>query len=135
MRKLVSALTVPAGLALLVIPVHGRDTLASPGLRISRPTTSPGQRVTIAKEGASPGATVTIILDRSLSTAATALHPAVAAPSRLILGRAIAADDGSFRRSVTIPPETAPGVYALAPPRTAGNSARSRCGSQRVTRP
>ena len=77
---------------------------------------SPGQSIIVASEGAPPGATVKFILDRSSSSAAPASHPMAdpsPAPAGLILGRAVAADDGSFRSSVTIPPGTEPGVYAL----------------------
>lgn len=114
MRKLLSALTVPTGLALLVIPVQTQSVPPSPSIANSKATTSPGQRVIVASESAPPGAIVTITLDRS-SSEARANHPTASSPepAGLILGRAVAADDGSFRRSVTIPPGTEPGVYAL----------------------
>lgn len=104
MRKLLSALTVPTGLALLIIPAQTQDAPSSPSVTNSR-TMSPGQRVIVANEGAPPGATVTITLDRSK----VSRH----APAGPVVGRAVAADDGSFRSSVTIPPGTEPGVYSL----------------------
>jgi hypothetical protein len=56
MRKLVSALTVPTGLALLVVPVQAQDAPSSQGLSVSRSATSPGQDVTVAKDGTSGAA-------------------------------------------------------------------------------
>ena len=113
MRKLISALTVPTGLALLVIPVQTHDAPSSPGSTSSKAAMSPGQRIVLANEGAPPGATVTFTLDRSASNAVSANGPSSHAPGELILGQAVAADDGSFRSSVTIPPGTEPGDYAL----------------------
>jgi hypothetical protein len=117
MRKLISALTVPTGLALLVIPVPPPDAPPPPSITSSQTAMSPGQTLIVANQGAHPGATVTFTLDRSWSSAVTPDHHPIAlsgnAPGRLVLGRAIAADDGSFRASVTIPPGTEPGVYTL----------------------
>lgn len=115
MRKLLSALTVPTGLALLIIPVQTQDAPSPPSVTNPGTTMAPGQRIIVANVGAPPGATVTITLDRSPSSMAMA-DPWVAsspAPAGPIVGRAVAADDGSFRSSVTIPPGTAPGVYSL----------------------
>ena len=116
MRKLLSALTVPIGMALLIIPVQTQDVPSSTSIANFKTTTSPGQRVIVAYEGAQPGATVTITLDRSspsgvIGNRSIASSPAGAGP---IVGRAVAADDGSFKSSVTIPPGTEPGIYALA---------------------
>jgi hypothetical protein len=115
MRKLLSALTVPTGLALLIIPVQTQDAPTPPSATSSKTTMAPGQRIIVANAGAPPGATVTIILHRSPSSMAmaddwTASSPAPAGP---IVGQAVAADDGSFRSSVTIPPSTEPGAYSL----------------------
>ena len=115
MRKLLSALTIPTGLALLIIPVQTQDAPSPPSATNSRTTMAPGQRIIVANAGAPPGATVTITLDRSPSSMAmaddwTAPSPASAGP---VVGRAVAADDGSFRSSVTIPPGTEPGAYSL----------------------
>ncbi len=116
MRKLLSALTIPTGLALLVIPVHKQDAASTPSITVSRAAMSPGQRLVVTNEGAPPGAMVTITLDRSSSSSVAADDHATAsspAPARLIVGRTVAADDGSFRSSVTIPPDTEPGLYSL----------------------
>jgi hypothetical protein len=116
MRKLLSALTVPMGLALLILPVQTQGEPPSPSITHSKTTMSPGQRVVVASEGAPPGAVVTITLDRSSSSGTTAHRP-IASPSPagagLIVGRAVAEGDGSFTHSVTIPPDSEPGVYAL----------------------
>jgi hypothetical protein len=103
------------GLALLVVPVQTQRESPSPSTTNSKATMSPGQRVIVASEGAPPGAVVTITLDRSSSIGSTADRPTATspAPATLIVGRAVAAEDGSFRRLVAIPPETEPGVYAL----------------------
>jgi hypothetical protein len=115
MRKLLSALTVPTGLALLIIPAQTQDGPSSPSIADSRTTTSPGQGVVVANAGAPPGATVRFILDRSSSSSTTADGPDAsgAAPAGPVLGQAVAAGDGSFGSLVTIPPGTEPGVYSL----------------------
>ncbi len=115
MRKLLSALTVPTSLALLVLPVQPRDVPSPSNLTSNKSTMSPGQHVVVANDGAPPGAIVTITLDRWSSSLAAADRPvapggAVAGP---VVGRAVVADDGSFSSSVTIPPDTKPGVYSL----------------------
>jgi hypothetical protein len=116
MRKLLSALTVPMGLALLIIPVQTQGGPPSPSITSSKTTMSPGQRVIVASEGAPPGAVVTITLDRSTSSGIT-VHRPIPSPSPdeavLIVGRAVAEDDGSFTHPVTIPPDSEPGDYAL----------------------
>jgi hypothetical protein len=114
MRKLLSALTVPTGLALLIVPVQAQDAPSSPSIRHPQ-TLSPGQSVIVADDGAPPGAMVMITLDRMPSSVAVTRRWAASSPAAagLVVGRAVAADDGSFRSSVTIPPGTDPGSYSL----------------------
>jgi hypothetical protein len=75
MRKLLSALTVPTGLALLIIPAQTQDAPTAPTTTNSRTTMAPGQRIIVANAGAPPGATVTITLHRSPSSMAMARVP------------------------------------------------------------
>ena len=58
---------------------------------------------------------MTITLDRSSSSGGVASRRAASSPAAAgsLVGRVIAADDGSFRSSVTIPPGTEPGLYSL----------------------
>ena len=114
MRKLLSALTVPTGLALLIVPVQAPDVPSSPSIRHSR-ALSPGQSVIVADGGAPPGAVVLITLDRMPPGLAVTRRWAASGPGAAgpVVGRAVAADDGSFRSSVTIPPGTGPGSYSL----------------------
>jgi hypothetical protein len=114
MRKLLSALTVPTGLALLIVPVQAQDAPPSPSIGHAR-TLSPGQSVILADDGAPPGAIVLITLDRTPARLAVTRHWAVSSPGAAgpIVGRAVAAANGSFRSSVTIPPGTGPGRYSL----------------------
>ena len=130
MRKLVSALTVAAGLTLLASPANAQDYPpgSDQGLTVSESTVTPGQDITVSGDGAEPGATVTITLTRSSSSLGTghmvvAAGPALArlvattrplAQSTVILGRTTAADDGSFSTTVTIPSGLDAGVYTLS---------------------
>jgi hypothetical protein len=135
MRKLVSALALAAGLALLATPVHAQEGCYPPpcqstseGLTVSESTVTAGERITISGDTAAPGATVTITLTR-VSSALGAGHRVIAAGptlARLVaasqplaqgtvtLGRTTAEDDGSFSVTVTIPSSTDPGVYTLS---------------------
>jgi len=114
MRKLVSALTVPAGLALLVMPAQTEDVPPASAFTISRSAASPGQSIIVMNGDVPPGATVTIALDRSSTVGAKDRPVDIGpAPSRRILDRAVAADDGGFQHSVTIPLGTEPGVYSV----------------------
>jgi LPXTG cell wall anchor motif len=130
MRKLVSALTVAAGLTLLASPATAQPYPPSSdeGLTVSESTVVPGQQITVSGDGAEPGATVTITLTRSSSSLGAghrvvAAGPALAglvaasrplAQSSVVLGRTTAADDGSFSVTVTIPSGTDAGVYTLS---------------------
>jgi hypothetical protein len=105
MRRVLSALTIPTGLALLILPVQPQDAPSSSSISSSS-MMGPGQQMIVTSEGAPPGATVMITLDRSPRSTPGADH-------RVVLGRATAAADGSFRSSVSIPPGTPPGVYSL----------------------
>jgi LPXTG cell wall anchor motif len=130
MRKLVSALTVAAGLTMLASPATAQPypPTSDEGLTVSESTVTPGQQITVSGDGAEPGATVTITLTRS-STSLGAGHRVVAAgpvlaglvaasrplaQSSVVLGRTTADDDGSFSTTVTIPSSTDPGVYTLS---------------------
>ena len=129
MRKLVSALAVTAGLALLAGPAHAQDGRGYPpnraGLTVSESTVSPGERFTVSGAGAKPGATVTFTLRRSSSAlgagravaAAPSLAPRVAmlqpqAQHAIALGSTTDAG-GRFSARLTMPAGTQPGVYAL----------------------
>jgi 5'-nucleotidase len=129
MRKLVSAISVAAGLTLLATAANAQTYPpgGNQGLTVSQSTVAPGGTVTVSGDGASPGATVTITLTKS-SSALGGRHAVAAAPglarllaatrplaqSGVVLGRTTADDDGAFSITVTIPAGTAPGVYTLA---------------------
>jgi hypothetical protein len=129
MRKLVSALAVTTGLALLAGPAHaqdGHDYPPSSGrLAVSESTVSPGESFTVSGGGAKPGATVTFSLQHA-SAALGAGRALAAGPSlagrvaglapqvqpSIALG-AITDAGGRFRARLRMPPGTQPGVYAL----------------------
>jgi hypothetical protein len=129
MRKLVSALVVTVGLALLAGPAHAQDGRGYPpgrgGLRVSESTVSPGESFTVSGGGAKAGATVTFTLQRSSSTLGTG--QAVAAGPTLALrvtefrpqvqqATALGSTTdtgGRFKARLILPAGTEPGVYAL----------------------
>jgi LPXTG cell wall anchor motif len=129
MRKLVSAVTVAAGLTLLATAANAQTYPpgTTQGLTVSQSTVAAGGTITVSGDGAQPGATVTITLTKS-SSALGGRHAVAAAPglarlvaasrplaqSGVVLGRTTADDDGEFSITVTIPASTAPGVYTLA---------------------
>jgi LPXTG-motif cell wall-anchored protein len=125
MRKLVSAFAITAGLTLLAVPAYAQDypTDTDTGLTLSASTVEPGDKITIAGEGAEPGATVSFRLTRSSSalgsSRAVAAGPTLAAlirpqaQSSISLGSATADDDGSFSATLTIPSTLDAGVYTL----------------------
>jgi hypothetical protein len=128
MRKVVSALAIAAGLALLASPAHAQYPPDTEGLTVSESTVRPGESIVVAGDGAEPGATVTITLSQSSSsslgrgTKVVAAGPALArlvaasrplAQGSVTLGSTTANADGSFRTTVTIPLSTEPGVYTL----------------------
>jgi hypothetical protein len=133
MRKLVSALAIAAGLALLAVPAQAQDNdnddyiPTQSGMTVSESTVAPGESFTVSGEGAQPGATVTFRLIRSSSALGTGsravaagagLARAVAvirpqAQSTVSLGSTTADADGSFSATLTIPSTTDPGVYTL----------------------
>jgi hypothetical protein len=84
MRKLVSAVAVATGLALLAGPAHAQDGRGYPhrrgGLTVSESTVTPGESFTVSGGGAEPGATVTFTLQRS-SSALGAGRPVAAGPA------------------------------------------------------
>jgi hypothetical protein len=128
MRRLLSALTITAGLMLLAAPAHAQSyPPATSGLTVSESTVSPGESFTISGSGAEPGATVTFTLKRSSSALGSGNHAVAATPN---LGRALAAvrpqaqssrnlgsttanADGEFSARLTIPAGTDPGVYTV----------------------
>ena len=128
MRKLISALTVAVVLTLLLaVPAHAQGyPPTGGGLTVSESTLRPGESFTVSGEGAEPGAIVTFTLKRSSSALGgsriVAAGPGLArlvaavrplAQSSVILGRATANADGEFSATLTIPVDTAPGVYTL----------------------
>jgi hypothetical protein len=131
MRKLVSAVAIAAGLALVAGPAFAQTTTTvyPPGgkkLTISESTVAPGESFTVAGEGADPGATVTFTLRRS-SSALGGNHALAAAPrlvaltaairpqaqSSVNLGSTTANSDGEFSATLRIPAGTDPGVYTV----------------------
>jgi hypothetical protein len=126
MRKLVSAVAVAIGLALLAGPAYAQDGRSYPhghsGLTVSESTVSPGESFTVSGAGAKPGATVAFTLQRS-SSALGSGRPVAAGPAlqrsalRPRAQRAIAlgstTDAGRFKARLTLPAGTEPGVYAL----------------------
>jgi hypothetical protein len=128
MRRLLSALTITAGLTLLAAPVHAQPyPPATSGLTVSESTVSPGESFTISGGGAEPGATVTFTLKRS-SSALGSRNQAVAATPNLAravaavppqaqssrtLGSTTANAQGQFSTRLTIPAGTDPGVYTV----------------------
>jgi hypothetical protein len=131
MRRLVSALTITAGLTLLAAPAHAQPypppTGGTGSLTVSESTLSPGERFTISGGGAEPGATVTFTLTRSSSalgagSRAVAAGPGLAralaavqpqAQSSKTLGSTTANAEGEFSATLTIPAGTDPGVYTV----------------------
>ena len=127
MRKLVSALTVAAGLTLLAAPAHAQPyPPATSGLTVSESTVSPGESFTVSGDGAGPGATVTFTMKRSssalggnrslaagpgLAGLAAAIRPQ--AQSSIPLGSTTANGDGEFSATLTIPSGTDAGVYTV----------------------
>jgi 5'-nucleotidase len=129
MRKLVSALSVAAGLSLLAGPAHAQTYPPdSAGLTVSESALSPGESFTISGDGAKPGAIVTFRLTRSSSTlgigrrgvaAGPGLARAVAAvrpqaQSSVSLGSTTANAEGEYSATLTIPAGTDPGIYTLS---------------------
>jgi len=130
MRKVVSALTMAAGLALLVTPVHAQTYPpgTSPGLTVSQSTVSAGGAVTVSGDGAQPGAAGTITLAYVATSLGggqqvVAAGPTLAGADRasrpvakgaVVLGRTTAAGDGSFSTTVTVPSSLVAGVYTLS---------------------
>jgi hypothetical protein len=129
MRKLVSALAVTAGLALLAGPAHAQDGRGYPpnrgGLKVSESTVSPGESFTVSGGGAKPGATIAFTMQRSSSALgvgqAVAAVPPLAqrvaglrpqAQHAIALGTTTDAG-GRFSARLRIPAGTEPGVYAL----------------------
>ncbi len=129
MRRLVSAVAMAAGLALVAGPAFAQSTTEYPPegqqLTISESTVVPGDSFTVAGEGAEPGATITFTLQRSSSALGTnralattprlvaltaAIHPQ--AQSAVSLGTS-ANGDGEFSASLRIPAGADPGVYTL----------------------
>jgi hypothetical protein len=128
MRRLVSALTVAAGLTLLAAPAHAQPyPPATSGLTVSESTVSPGERFTVAGDGAEPGATVTFKLTPTNSAAGAGSRVVAAGPglaramaavrpqaqSSISLGSTTANADGEFSATLTVPAGTDPGVYTL----------------------
>jgi membrane anchored protein len=130
MRKLVSALTVAAGLTLLAGPAHAQSyPPQSEGLTVSESTLSAGESFTVSGDGAKPGATVafTFTLTRSSSALGASRRVVAAGPglartvaavrpqaqSSVSLGSTTANADGEFSARLTIPANTDPGVYTL----------------------
>jgi hypothetical protein len=127
MRKLVSAVAVATGLALLAGPAHAQDGRGYPhrrgGLTVSESTVTPGESFTVSGGGAEPGATVTFTLQRSPSGLGAA-RPVAAGPAlqrsalrpqaegAIALGSATDAG-GRYRARLRMPAGTDPGVYAL----------------------
>jgi LPXTG cell wall anchor motif len=132
MRKLVSALTVTAGLMLLPGPALAQQDGSYPpggskGLTVSESTLSPGERFTISGDGAEPGASVTFRLTWASSAlgaggqvvaAGPGLAHAVAAvrpqaQGSVSLGSTTANAEGEYSATLTIPAGTDPGIYTL----------------------
>jgi LPXTG cell wall anchor motif len=131
MRKLVSAVAIAAGLALVAGPAFAQTTGSYPTptnqqVRISETALVPGESFTVAGSGAEPGATVTFTLRRSSSALggnrALAATPRVVAltaairqqsQSSVSLGSTTANGDGEFSATLRIPAGTDPGVYTL----------------------
>jgi hypothetical protein len=131
MRKLVSAVVVAAGLALVAGPASAQTTTTDypptrQNLTVSESTLAPGESFTVSGDGAAPGATVTFTLRRSSS--ALGGSRALAAAPRLVtltaairpqaqgavtLGSTTANSDGEFSATLRIPAGTDPGVYTL----------------------
>jgi hypothetical protein len=131
MRKLVSAVAIAAGLALVAGPAFAQTTTTypppqNPPMTVSESALVPGESFTVAGEGAEPGATVTFTLRRSSS--ALGGNRALAATPRLValtaamrpqaqsavsLGSTTANGDGEFSARLRIPAGTDPGVYTL----------------------
>jgi 5'-nucleotidase len=130
MRRLLSALAIAAGLTLLASPAHAQPyPPTTSGLTVSQSTVRAGESIVVTGEGAEPGATVVITMSRvsalglRAGARAVAAGPSMArmlaavrplAQGAVVLGRTTAADDGSFRATVTIPIDTAPGIYTLS---------------------
>jgi hypothetical protein len=127
MRKLVSAVAVAAGLALLAGPAYAQDGRSYPrshgGLTVSESTVSPGERFTVSGGGAKPGATVTFTLQRSSSALGNS-RPVAAGPALQRSARPLQAQEaialgsatnagGRYRARLTLPAGTEAGVYAL----------------------
>jgi hypothetical protein len=131
MRRVVSALTIAAGLTLIACPAFAQDDEAYPPdtdqLTVSESTVSPGESFTISGGGAEPGATVTFTLKRSSSSALGANRALAAGPglgqlvaavrpqaqSSVPLGSTTADAEGEFSATLTIPSGTDPGVYTV----------------------
>jgi hypothetical protein len=128
MRRLLSALTITAGLTLLAAPVHAQPyPPATGGLTVSESTVSPGESFTISGSGAEPGATVTFTLKRSSSALGAGNQAVVATPnlaravaavrpqaqSSRTLGSTTANAQGEFSARLTIPADTDPGIYTV----------------------
>jgi hypothetical protein len=129
MRKLFSALAIPIGLMVLAGPACAQatqDTREYPpgdikGVTVSQTTVSPGERFTVAGDGAQPGAMVTFTLKRSSSVLGasqaiaagprlgTAIRPV--AQRSISLGSTTANARGQYAATLTIPSGTEPGVY------------------------
>ncbi len=110
MRKLVSALAVATGLALVAGPALAQNDPNYPPpntqkLTVSESTVSPGESFTVSGDGARPGATVTFTLKRSSS--ALGANRALAAGAGL--GRLVAAVRPQAQSSVPLGSTTANG--------------------------
>jgi hypothetical protein len=128
MRRLVSALTITAGLTLLAAPAQAQPyPPPTSGLTVSESTVSPGESFTISGDGAEPGATVTFTLKRSSSALGAGSQAVAATPnlaravatvrpqaqSSRTLGSTTANAEGEFSARLTIPAGTDPGVYTV----------------------
>jgi hypothetical protein len=132
MRKVVSALTVAAGLTLLASPGQADEGDYPPGpeerLTVSESTVSPGEGIVVSGSGAEAGATVAITLTRSSSSSLgagsrmVAANPTLArlvaasrplAQGSVMLGRTTTDAAGDFRTTVIIPSSADSGVYFL----------------------
>jgi hypothetical protein len=133
MRKLVSAVAIAAGLALVAGPAFAQTTTTEeypppqrPPMTVSESALVPGESFTVSGQGAEPGATVTFTLRKSSS--ALGGNRALAATPRLValtaairpqaqsavsLGSTTANADGEFSARLRIPAGTDPGVYTL----------------------
>ena len=132
MRKLVSAVAVAAGLALVGGPAVAQTTTTKypppqqPPMTVSESALVPGESFTVSGRGAEPGATVTFTLQRSSS--ALGGNRALAAAPRLValtaalrpqaqgavtVGSTTANPQGEFSATLRIPAGTDPGLYTL----------------------